>query len=1208
MSNPERIASVGRPSLPSPASPAAWDGGLALGTIQGRITPGNVLLSVIAERIRAAAAHLRLSAEDLFRVFGPHSIFEGRTVPVPSGPPDGFLIVETHHLIQGMVGKGALKIVFPDDLLGMGACFRAIGAGAVEVLPSPPIEAWADPVAAEEQVRQAMRELMTGESLSMSLKCQATGAPFAGSEGLVLCARSVFEPGTGRYRLEPLLGGTEADAAADKELIEAMMNATAETLTRANRIAYDRIVHAAETNSTLTARLGLELPANVVEGHLRTLLESDSTIVIGDDDMTARLRELLAEPDYRPTRCALARAAGHMQMEHAILLPGSREKLREALSSLPARGSPTPAQYRNLVDLFYGTGEVQQNEDTLFHHRELILRALSVALSAHGLDDCGDPEVLALYLKTLLDNQRIMVETLLLRRLPEAESLPVDWFERARPFTRAQEQQLAALMPGPALLPDHVPDRFLSIVNVLFEARAAVPEDPGDPYHRSRLEFLDLAIRAVTSNGDVLPSVERIAFFTLPFTYECATPKLGVVTRKPRDLCGSELRPEAMAVGAVMSIEILLKRQTRKARPLEGLTVAIEGLGNAGTHVARILGQRGARIVGVSDSRGALVCPPGFTPADLARVIEHKQRGRRLDTFPPALPEASSPATPPQFHPDPEALKRVPADLLVLAAIPASVHEGNARDLPVKVVCELTGAAVSGPGKRILDERQVPVIPDNLASSGGLLVSLSEMLQNSAAQVWDRELEEDNLRDQLARSFDAAFKLARKYDVDLATATDILALQRMQALAVYRAQLELLAAQFLRRLEAVRADEWVLVMSDDDEDGVAAAAILRELVARTVPEAAGRLRFCQESFRSETVLALLERQAELGQPIRHVMVLDRSYPTARRGQEVLARLAASCRVTFVNHHDLPPQMLGPQPGGRPGTTRLDLRRPSNRNILLISPQTLRSTVPSRLFPTAMILKEIAHQLLSDPAALARIDWQAAVGSCLEVPPETTHEWLLFYTQFNPDRTLEAARALRTVTRAGGFHRALHALAAVARTDQLPTHDAWRALVAEHRILDERVQVLVEKIVLENRRKPYTAHFFTPDEAASPNPTVDDATRELDLYHWTSEHLIRRGNLAEKPILLGQVVRDVRGIESLAVRIRSPRGVDLMDVDLPPEFETGGLPNTAMGRFPLDPAVTPQQQFAALVDRIWLKTTSPLQLSPPPALFPLSTSR
>ncbi|HEY5914926.1 MAG TPA: hypothetical protein VJA21_30405, partial [Verrucomicrobiae bacterium] len=752
---------------PASMQESGWDGGLAARTIVGTAKPANVLLSVIAERIRVAADHLRISQKDLFGIFEPHTVFEGETAPASDGAARGFIVVETHHMLEGMVGKGALKIVFPRDLLGEGDRYRNAGDGVVEVVSAAEDARWEQEAEAESVVKQTMRELMTGESLSMSLKCQATGAPFAGSEGLVLCAHRVFDSGSGRYFLHPVLRGGDENAAHDKELIEFMMNSTAEVLTRAQRIAYDKVVHAAETNSTLTARLGLQLPTNVVEGHLRALLDLDPEIIVGDEDMTARLRQILADPDYVPTRCALARAAAAMQMDHAILLPASRRRLRELLRQLPGRGSPSPAQYRAIIDLFFGAGETQQQEQSLFHHREPLLRALSVALSAQCLDECGDAEVLSLYLKTLIDNQRIMVETLLLRRLPAEESLPVDWFERCAPLSVAQERQLAALAPSAPLTKDEVAGRFLAIVDILFEALGQAAETTTEPYQAARGDLLQLAIRAITSSSDVMPSVERIVFFTLPFTYDCATPKLGVVTRKPVEVCGSELRPQAMAVGAQIAIEILLQKFTRKTNPFAGLKVTIEGLGNAGKNLARILAEKGAAIVGVSDSKGAIIRPAGFSGEDLASLLAHKDAGKRFDTFRFGHDRTAPPDLAAQFYADPAVLKTVEADLLVLTAVPGSVDEEVAGKLRVKTVCELTGAAITGVAKKILKDRHIDVVPDNLASSGGLLVSLSEMLQNSAAQAWERQLEERNLYEQIAKSYDAVIKLAGHYNVDI---------------------------------------------------------------------------------------------------------------------------------------------------------------------------------------------------------------------------------------------------------------------------------------------------------------------------------------------------------------------------------------------------------------------------------------------------------
>ena len=1183
-----------------------WDDGLGFRTITGETTPKNELLRLIAERIREAARHLRLTREDLYRIFSRHSIFEGEADEPGVGGKSSFILVETHHLIQGMVGKGALKLVFPQDLLGQTDQFQETEPGVVEVIPLPDKGRWTDAAEAEELVKRAMREFMTGESLSMSLKSQATDAPFGGSEGLMLCAVREFDPVHGRYRLKSLLKGGEEHVQEDKEAIERMMNGAAEMLTRTQRIAYDKIVHAAETNTTLTARLGLQLAANVVEGHLRTLLNGDPGIIIGDEDMTARLREILERRNYSPTACALARAAAKMQLEHSILLPESRDQLRDLLRTLPMHGSPAPAQYRALMELLFGTGNRQKREDLLYHHREPILRALSVALSTRCLDECGEPGVLAFYLTTLLDNQWIMMERALVRLMPPEQFLPIGWFHRNLLFSAVEQEKLAAQMPAPGISREDLKERFWNVVNLLCEARDREVEPMPDLYRQARAEVLERALQAITATGEVVPTVQRIVFFTLPLAYECSTPKLGVVTRKSLEICGSELRSEAMAQGAMMAIDILLKKLTAKTKPLEGMTVSIEGLGNAGKNMAKLMVQSGATVVAVSDSRGAIISRNGFSRQELAAVVAHKNSGKHFDTFlagPVIRMLFSGQETSLFYDPDPAELKKVPTDILVLTAIPASIRGDNVEGLRVKVICELTGAAVSGDAKRILKERGIQVIPDNLASSGGLLVSLSEMLQNSLGQVWDRRLEEENLYRQLERSYETVWAVTQRYDLDLATASDILALQRMHDLAVYRERLEELSAKLAQRIEAIGADERVLILSDNDEDGVASAAIMHGMIAKLNPVAEERIVHLNESFRSVVVLKLIEQTPDSAPPVKHIFALDRAFPVDEPGRTHIVKAAQRCQVTLINNHELPAVRSDQERGVAESGTG-DGHHPETLGILYISPQTLQSVVSGDQFPTAMILKEMAPLLIHDEQALDRIAWQAAVGCCLDTTLETTSEWKLFYSRFNWDRTVEAARALRMITRANGYLTAVHGLLGVQHPDQMDTQELWERLMAAYRILDERVQVLVERITLENRGRAFASHFFTPDEVASPTPIVGNESGELDFYHWISEHLTQRSDWLGKPVIVGQAVPDFQGRRCLGMRIRSPRGVDLMRSGLPVCFKTGGLPNTAIARIPLEPSQTPQQVFQNMVDQIWMKTTS-MSVSTPRELIDLS---
>jgi hypothetical protein len=186
--------------------------------------------------------------------------------------------------------------------------------------------------------------------------------------------------------------------------------------------------------------------------------------------------------------------------------------------------------------------------------------------------------------------------------------------------------------------------------------------------------------------------------------------------------------------------------------------------------------------------------------------------------------------------------------------------------------------------------------------------------------------------------------------------------------------------------------------------------------------------------------------------------------------------------------------------------------------------------------------------------------------------------------------------VRLVTRAGGFLNAVQALAGVDEPEHLETNETWKHFLTEYRLLHERIQLLVDKVVVENRSRPFTAHFFTEEEVASPTPVAGDAHNALDLYSWFSEHLTQRGNLAEKPIIVGQLVRPKPDHTCLGIRIRSPKGVDLMEAGLPAEFGTGGLPNTAVAQIPLEPGIDPAQQFDRLIHQIWMKTTNPMYLS------------
>jgi hypothetical protein len=456
------------------------------------------------------------------------------------------------------------------------------------------------------------------------------------------------------------------------------------------------------------------------------------------------------------------------------------------------------------------------------------------------------------------------------------------------------------------------------------------------------------------------------------------------------------------------------------------------------------------------------------------------------------------------------------------------------------------------------------------------------MEQNMLAQHWDKKLERGRLDEQIAGSFHTLEEVAGAYQIDYPTAADIVGLQRMHECALYRERLEMAAHKFRDRVQAIRDRESVLIVADNDEDGIAAAAIVYSLISHLNPGRERYVLWSSESLRSKAVLDIFRSSDGSRPPIKHVFVLDRTFPTTEPGQSIVAEIVKDCAVTIVDDHDShlePPDRPRPRSGSE---TNKSIKNPWDLGILYISPRSLDSKIPSSEFPSSMMLKEIAHELVPEDPLLRRIDWLAAIGSFLDVDLDKRREWLLFYHLFNSDDLVEAARAVRTVTRVGGFEKVVKAVVGIREPEALETNETWQELMAAFWEIKRRVDFLVHRIVEENREKPVVSHFFTEEEIRSPTKFAGDDLGHLDIYHWLSEELRLHEDFESKSIILAQVVHDPELGISLGVRIRSPRGVDLRNAGLRECFKTGGLRNTAITRISRDPSVTPQMQFEELL--------------------------
>ena len=216
---------------------------------------------------------------------------------------------------------------------------------------------------------------------------------------------------------------------------------------------------------------------------------------------------------------------------------------------------------------------------------------------------------------------------------------------------------------------------------------------------------------------------------------------LPVVTGKPLDLGGSEGRETATAQGLFYVLEHLISIGAfPNLATVSGLRVAIQGFGNAGRHAARIFARAGAHIVAVSDSRGGIHDARGL---DLSLVEVHKDE------------TGSVTGTPGAEILDHRAVLGIPCDVLIPAAMETQITTDNAKQVDAQVVIEAANGPTTPDADDILTDRGIPVVPDVLSASGGVVVSYFEWVQNLANEHWTEGQIQKRLREKMRHAADA---------------------------------------------------------------------------------------------------------------------------------------------------------------------------------------------------------------------------------------------------------------------------------------------------------------------------------------------------------------------------------------------------------------------------------------------------------------------
>jgi glutamate dehydrogenase (NADP+) len=247
-----------------------------------------------------------------------------------------------------------------------------------------------------------------------------------------------------------------------------------------------------------------------------------------------------------------------------------------------------------------------------------------------------------------------------------------------------------------------------------------------------------------------------------------------VITGKPVALGGSRGRSGATGYGGYVCIRELAS--DRDWQP-EKTTVAVQGFGNVGQEIARLLHQDGYRVVAVSDSRGGIYRAEGF---DVPSLIHAKNTRRKLEAL---YCESSVCEAVPARKISNEELLELDVDVLVPAALEDVITERNAANVRARVVLELANGPTTAEADRILEDKGVTVVPDILANAGGVTVSYYEWVQNRGGEYWSEEAVLQRLDARMCERLRAVLEIAGEKKLSLRMAAYVLALKRLGAAA-----------------------------------------------------------------------------------------------------------------------------------------------------------------------------------------------------------------------------------------------------------------------------------------------------------------------------------------------------------------------------------------------------------------------------------------
>ncbi|HZI13785.1 MAG TPA: Glu/Leu/Phe/Val dehydrogenase dimerization domain-containing protein [Myxococcus sp.] len=241
-----------------------------------------------------------------------------------------------------------------------------------------------------------------------------------------------------------------------------------------------------------------------------------------------------------------------------------------------------------------------------------------------------------------------------------------------------------------------------------------------------------------------------------------------VVTGKPLELYGSKGREAATGRGLLYVCREIIRDLGLQ---IKGTRFAVQGFGNVGSHTSQLLWEDGGVVVAVSDVLGGVRNPQGL---DIPSLFEHVKRTGTVTGFTGGVACTN------------EEVLAADCEVLIPAALGHVLTRDNANAVRARLIIEGANGPTWPEADEIFEKRGIFVVPDVLASAGGVTVSYFEWVQNLQHLSWEEDRVNAELEKTMKEAYERVAQIARSRKVSMRTAAYILAIGRVGKATVLR--------------------------------------------------------------------------------------------------------------------------------------------------------------------------------------------------------------------------------------------------------------------------------------------------------------------------------------------------------------------------------------------------------------------------------------